>query len=227
MQKQLLLDLGAPPPPSLKDFVVGRNAEVLQLLNAMAERRSPDRFVYLWGEPATGKTHLLQSLAQTAPARYIASHSSLGDFTFSPEISLYLLDDCDKLPPHEQIAAFNLFNQVRDSRTAYLVTAGICAPMALPLRDDLRSRLCWGLVYQLHDLTDEEKRQVLASQAQSRGLNLSAGVLPWLLTHYRRDLHSLVQILDELDRYSLQMKRTITLPLLHELLKQKLEQTDD
>ncbi|MBR7069341.1 MAG: DnaA regulatory inactivator Hda [Oxalobacter sp.] len=227
MQKQLLLDLGTSLPPSLKDFVVGRNAEVLQLLHGIAERRSPNHFAYLWGEAGTGKTHLLQSLAQYAPARYIASYSPLGDFSFSPEISLYLLDDCDRLPPREQIAAFNLFNQIRDSQSAYLVTAGNCAPMALPLRDDLRSRLCWGLAYQLHGLTDEEKLEALAAQAKSRGINLSAGVLPWLLAHYRRDLHSLVQILDELDHYSLQMKRTVTLPLLHDLLQQKLEQPHD
>lgn len=227
MQKQLLLDLGTPQPPSLQDFVTGRNAEVLQQLNAMADRRSGDHFAYLWGEPATGKTHLLQSLAQAAPARYITPSSPLGDFSFSPEVSLYLLDDCERLSPPKQIAAFNLFNQIRSSQTAYFVTAGNCAPMALPLRDDLQSRLCWGLVYQVQGLTDVEKLQVLAAQAQKRGLNLSAGVLPWLLTHYRRDLHSLSRLLSELDRFSLQMKRTVTLPLLHDLLKQKLELNDD
>ena len=221
MQNQLLLDLGTPQPPSLQDFIVGRNLEVMQILNDIAKRTSHDRFIYLWGKHAVGKTHLLQSLAQYSPARYIASHSPLADFTYSPEITLYLLDDCDKLPARRQIAAFNLFNQVRDNNTAYLVTAGICAPLALQLREDLRSRLCWGLVYQLHDLTDEEKIQVLTSQAKSRGINLSAGVLPWLLTHYQRDLHSLAEILNELDQYSLQTKRTVTLPLLYELLEQK------
>ncbi len=227
MRNQLLLDLGTPQPPSLQDFVTGRNAEVLQQLNAMARRQSPDRFAYLWGAPGTGKTHLLQSLAQAAPARYIPPSAPLGDFAYSPDVSLYLLDDCDALPPPGQIAAFNLFNQIRDSRVAYLVSAGACAPMALPLRDDLRSRLCWGLAYQLQDLTDEEKLQVLSAQARKRGLNLSAGVLPWLLSHHDRDLHSLIHILDELDHYSLQMKRTVTLPLLHDLLQKKLELKDD
>ena len=227
MQKQLLLNLGTPRPPSLQDFVTGQNAEVLQQINAMAERRSPDRFAYLWGNPGTGKTHLLQSLAQMAPARYITPSSPLGDFTYSPEVSLYLLDDCENLSPQKQVAAFNLFNQIRDSKTAYLLTAGGCAPMALPLRDDLRSRLCWGLIYQLHGLTDGEKYQVLATQAKQRGLNLSPNVLPWLLSHYDRNLHSLAQILDELDRYSLQMKRVVTLPLLHDLLQKRLELKDD
>lgn len=227
MMQQMPLDLGTPRLPSLQDFTVGRNAEVFQLLNGIADRTSSDRFVYLWGEPGTGKTHLLQSLAQNGPARYITSHSPLADFTYTPEISLYLIDDCDQLPPRRQIEAFGLFNQVRDSNTAYLVTAGACAPLSLKLRDDLRSRLCWGLVYQIHGLSDEEKITVLSNQAKLRGLNLSTGVLPWLMTHYKRDMHSLARILDDLDHYSLQTKRTVTLPLLYELLDQKLELKND
>ncbi len=227
MMQQMLLDLGTPHLPSLQDFVVGRNAEVFQLLNAMADRTSSDRFVYLWGESGAGKTHLLQSLAQCLPARYIASHSPLADFTYSPDVSLYLIDDCDRLPPRRQIAAFSLFNQVKESGTAYLVTAGAYAPLSLQLRNDLRSRLCWGLVYQIHGLSDEEKMMALADQAKQRGLSLSTGVLPWLLTHYRRDMHSLTKILDDLDQYSLQTKRTVTLPLLYELLDQKLELKND
>jgi hypothetical protein len=55
-----------------------------------------------------------------------------------------------------QIAAFNLFNEAR-SRGAYFVAAGNHPPMILNVRDDLRTRLGWGLIYQLHGLTDEDK----------------------------------------------------------------------
>ena len=40
-------------------------------------------------------------------------------------------------------------------------------------------------------------------------------------------LHSLTQIIDELDTYSLEMKRVVTLPLLNSLLAQKLELKND
>ena len=95
---------------------------------------------------------------------------------------------------------------------------GPCTPLALDLRDDLKSRLCWGLVYQIKSLSDEEKMAALNEQARQRGFTISPGVLPYLITHYQRDMHSLSMILDALDRYSLQTKRTITLPLLHDLL---------
>jgi DnaA family protein len=87
------------------------------------------------------------------------------------------------------------------------------------LREDLRTRLGWGLIYELHGLSDEEKLDALSKSAESRGLSLSPGVLPYLLTHFRRDMPSLSAMLDALDRYSLETQRPITLPLLRELLQ--------
>ncbi|MFM8463261.1 MAG: HdaA/DnaA family protein, partial [Burkholderiaceae bacterium] len=100
-----------------------------------------------------------------------------------------------------------------------LIASAKQAPLQLALREDLRTRLGWGLVYQVHGLSDEEKMDALTKSAASRGLSLSAGVLPYLLTHFRRDMQSLSTMLDALDRYSLETQRPITLPLLRELLQ--------
>lgn len=221
--QQLLLNLDTASPPTLETFVCGQNEEVLHLLHLIGEKQSRDRFVYLWGDAAVGKTHLLLAMAHFFPSRYITPGSPLAAFDYDPDISLYLIDDCDKLSPEKQIAAFDLFNQVRDNGSACLIAAGACTPLALTLRDDLKSRLCWGLVYQIKGLTDEEKIAALTEQAKNRGFTLSPGVLPYLITHYQRDMHSLSMILDALDRYSLQTKRTITLPLLYDLLQKKQE----
>ncbi|HMM53277.1 MAG TPA: DnaA/Hda family protein, partial [Burkholderiaceae bacterium] len=62
---QLPLDLHRVEPPSLDNFVVGRNGEVLaqlRLLHAGATQGAPT-MIYLWGEAGCGKTHLLQALA--------------------------------------------------------------------------------------------------------------------------------------------------------------------
>ena len=79
----------------------------------------------------------------------------------------------------------------------------------------------WGLIYRLHSLTDDEKIAALTTAAAARGLTLSAGVLPYLLSHYRRDMSSLSEMLDALDRYSLETQRPITLPLLREWLQEQ------
>jgi chromosomal replication initiation ATPase DnaA len=50
-------------------------------------------------------------------------------------------------------------------------------------------------------------------------LTLSPGVIPYLLSHFQRDMRSLSTMLDSLDQYSLETQRPITLPLLREWLQ--------
>ena len=218
--KQLVLDLGADQTHSLDSFEIGHNAELAQLMRQFSARSSREHFTYLWGSSAAGKTHLLQALAATAYARYIRPDAAEAEFIYAPEISLYLLDDCEQLAPASQIHAFGLFNQIRDNG-AFMVSTGAVAPAVLPVREDLRTRMGWGLIYQIHGLTDDEKIAALSRAASRRGLTLSPGVLPYLLSHYRRDMRSLSTMLDALDQYSLETQRPITLPLLRELLQAK------
>lgn len=220
--RQLLLDLPAQAPQTLASFVAGSNAELLARLDRFAagDAALADRTLYLWGPSGAGKTHLLQALAASSrvPARYLGADAGDGGFAYTSGVSLWLLDDCDRLSPPAQIAAFALFNQVRE-HGGLLVAAGSAAPMQLPLREDLRTRLGWGLVYQLHELSDDEKIAALERSARARGMMVAPGVLPYLLTHFDRDMRSLSSLLDALDRHSLEMKRPITLSLLRDLLQ--------
>jgi len=216
--KQLVLDLGAEPVHTLESFEVGRNAEAAALMRQFADRSSREHFAYLWGEMGSGKSHLLKALATTERARYISPFSIESEFVYSPDVDLYLLDDCEKLSPVAQIDAFALFNEIR-ANNAFMVSSGAVAPAVLPVREDLRTRMGWGLIYQIHGLTDEEKSAALAAAAAARGLTLSAGVIPYLLSHFQRDMRSLSTILDSLDQYSLETQRPITLPLLREWLQ--------
>jgi DnaA-homolog protein len=220
--KQLLLDLAAEKPQTLHAFVAGKNEELLQLLHGLTRHRAAglERFIYLWGEPGAGKSHLLHAMAMSSETRHIPAEAAAGAFEFDNNITLYLLDDCDKLSPQSQIAAFNLFNRIREN-DAILISSGSRAPAALPLREDLRTRLGWGLIYQVHGLTDDEKIAALNQAALARGLQLSPGVVPYLVRHFERDMRSLSAMLDALDTYSLETKRPITLPLLRELLQTK------
>jgi len=216
--KQLVLDLGADQAHSLESFEVGQNAEAAQLMAQFAARSAREHFAYLWGGAGVGKTHLLKALASTDNARYISPFSIESEFVYSPEVNLYLLDDCEKLSPVSQIDAFALFNEIR-ANDAFMVCSGAVAPAVLPVREDLRTRMGWGLIYQIHGLSDDEKVAALSAAATARGLTLSPGVLPYLLSHFRRDMRSLSTMLDSLDQYSLETQRPITLPLLREWLQ--------
>ena len=219
--KQLLLDWGATPPQTLNNFVVGKNVELLALLKSLSTQNNASvkpTMVTIWGHAGSGKSHLLQALHTTTNGLLLTPKHTVSEFVYSAGQAIYLLDDCDQLSEEHQIGAFALYNQVREAGGSWVARANQ-APAQLKLREDLRTRLGWGLIYELHGLSDEEKLDALSKSADSRGLSLSPGVLPYLLTHFRRDMPSLSAMLDALDRYSLETQRPITLPLLRELLQ--------
>jgi DnaA-homolog protein len=205
--KQLLLDIQPAPPPTLKNFIPGRNAEALHHLQLVTQGNSEVRFIYLWGSGGSGKSHLLQACAE---------------LSLLHGVKLYTADDVHLLSEEAQIALFNTCNQLRETGGA-LLASGEAAPMRIGLRDDLATRLSWGLVYQLHLLSDEEKAQALKAHATERGMRLPDEVLDYCLRHLRRDLRTLMTTLDALDEWSLTAKRPVTLPLLRKLLQLPLD----
>jgi DnaA family protein len=194
--KQLALGISPPPRPTLDNFVPGANAELLARLREFQAGKFPEIILYLWGSTGSGKSHLLLACA-------------------GPTVA----DNVETLDETAQIVLFNAINEARQSGGRVLA-AGNAPPAQLPLREDLKSRLAWGLVYQVKPLTDEERRVFLRGEAERRGLHLPDEVVAYLLTRMRRDLHSLTAILDRLDQASLELKRPITLPLLREALKE-------
>jgi DnaA family protein len=219
--RQLALGLAPSPVPSFDNFFPGRNVEAVSALHSLASGQSGEHFVYLWGERGCGRSHLLQAAVAAASshgivARYIAAGEPLpGE---DSGVHMLAVDDVEKLDAQAQIAFFRLYNSLRECRGAVL-TAGNAAPARLQLRVDLLTRLGWGLVFQVHVLSDDDKRIALKRHAANRAFDLRNEIVEYLLRHLKRDLPSLMTVLDALDRYSLETKRPITLPLLRELLQ--------
>ncbi len=107
---------------------------------------------------------------------------------------------------------------MRARADAACVAAGSSPPGQLPLREDLRTRLAWGLVYQLQPLSDAEKAAALRAHAAARGLAVGAEAIDYLLTHLPRDMRTLAAALDALDGFALAQKRSLTVPLVRQWL---------
>jgi DnaA-homolog protein len=120
-----------------------------------------------------------------------------------------------------QVALFNLINTIEPTQGGVLIAFGHVAPRDLSLRPELSSRLGAGLTFQLHALSDDEKSSALVAHAEARGFRLPQEVINYLLRHSRRDMASLMSMLDALDEYSIQEGREITLPLLKTLLQER------
>lgn len=199
--KQLLLDIKPAAPPTLHNFVMGRNAEALASLNNVFSNTAQSHFIYLWGEAGSGKSHLLQA----CKAR-----------------NAHIADNVHLLNAQAQIDLFNVYNQLKESG-GILITAGLHAPTQMGLRDDLATRLAWGLVYQLLPLNDAEKALALNNHAAERGMRLPTEVVDYCLRYLKRDLSTLMSTLDALDEWSLTTKKPVTVPMLRQLLQLNLE----
>ncbi|MDE2117197.1 MAG: DnaA regulatory inactivator Hda [Betaproteobacteria bacterium] len=213
---QLLLNITPDWAPTLDNFVAGRNVELLSALRHALAGTANERCFYLWGEAGSGKSHLLQAAVQQA--RALGQTAAYARSTVPDAAQVIAVDDVETLGDAAQVALFDLYNRLRESGGMLLVS-GTAAPAHLHLRDDLRTRLGWGLVYQVHGLSDEEKAQALERHAQARGFVLPHEVTQYLLRHGRRDLPSLVALLDALDAHCLRLKRGASVPLLKEVMQ--------
>ncbi len=212
--RQLTLELLPEASPCLDNFVAGGNGEALTGLAAWLAPDSREASLLLWGEAGAGKTHLLRASATC----YVDAARRPDLENVDPTQAVHAVDNVEALSGSGQIALFNLFNRLR-AAGGRLLTAASQPPRQLTLREDLRTRLASGLVYRLHALTDDEKIAALSAQARARGLRLPPEALAYILARAPRDMRSLTAFLSALDRYSLEHKRAITLPLLREVLQ--------
>jgi len=219
--EQLVFELVAPAAATFATFVAGRNAEALAALERLAAAPGSETGVVLWGASGAGKSHLLAASVASA-AHYLAAPAH-ADPALAVDGALVAVDDVDRADAEAAGRLFTLFNNLRE-RGGTLVAASALPPSRLTLRDDVRTRLGWGLVFEVVPLADDEKPSALAAYARERGFALGDDVIAYLLAHGRRDMRALVATLAALDRLSLAQKRPVTVPLVREWLQRRIDE---
>lgn len=231
--KQLALDIGLATAPSLASFFAGPNEAALQHLRLWAGAGSSQATrapvpTYLWGAQGSGKSHLLQAVGaalreQGASVGWL-DPGVYGRPEFDERWAAVLMDDVHLYSTGQQALAFNWFVNATSpggGAPRWVLAAGSLPPADLPLRDDLRTRLGWGHVFQLQVLDETARRAVLRQQADARGIFLSDEVMDYMLNRFSRDLGSLMQLLERLDAYALRAQRAVTIPLLKAMLEEE------
>ena len=225
--KQIALDIGLAAGPTLESFFAGANEDALRHLKlwvgdkSNASTRSPVP-TYLWGAEGSGKTHLLKAVEASLRDQGAMVGWLDADMPEPPEFderwTAVLMDDVHLYTAVQQQAAFNWFVNAQTEQRGVLA-AGAMPPADLKLRDDLRTRLGWGHVFQMQLLSETERRAVLRKAADARGVFLGDDVMDFMLTRFSRDLGSLMELLDLIDGYALQTKRAITIPLIKSMME--------
>lgn len=223
---QLTLDLFKPAPHDFASFVQGANGEATAAVESWARGAGPTA-LFLRGARGTGKSHLLQAAISALPVSgmyvplrelFAAGEALLDDLD---TVGAVALDDIDLCAGHAgwERRLFNLYNALSAAGRRLLWAARAEPAFTLP---DLASRLRASLTYQLQELTDAEKAAVLRARAAVRGLELPEAVIEFVMARERRDLATLVALLEELDAAALAAGRALTVPLAREVLAARL-----
>lgn len=228
MNKQLALAINLNDEATLTDFNWGNNKLLYQQLQNMLTFNE-DRLLYLWGPKGSGKSHILQACCLATNLTKSAIYLPLTLLkTWGPQTiegiedqNLICIDDINTIAgdPVWEEALFHLYNKIKDLEKSILIISGNQPPAKLEIKlNDLRSRLGWGLVIQLIELSDEEKIKTLKLHANKRGFDLPESVGQFLLNRCSRNMHDLHQLLNKLDDASLKAHRKITIPFVKDIL---------
>ena len=209
-------------------YVPGQNRQAVEYLRRIATGEETKNS-YLWGEPATGKSHLLQAVCEDVVRRkkstaYIPL-SEHQDFQIEmlqglEQLDLVCMDDLDTIAGKEnwEQAVFHLFNRLHEQGKPLIISAK-SSPKGIMIRlPDLKSRLEWGVTWHLQTLTDQQQSQVLQQRARARGFELPPEVADYLLKRIPRDMQTLLKLLDELDIATLVEQKKLTIPFVKTLL---------
>lgn len=222
---QIPFELFEAEPPTLDNFLIGDNAEILSLLRGIATGKAHERCITIWGGNAVGKTHLLTASVSLArrngrAARFLTA-AQIGDADPFADLDVLAMDDVSTLDGAGQTWLFTAFNHIA-AQGGCVLASGPCPAMQMTaIRDDLRTRLGSGVVAEIRAVPQDALTPLLFDYALQRGVKIDEEVLTYILSYNRRDVAHLCQLIGGVDRYSLSLKRPITIPLVRAYLAQQ------
>jgi DnaA family protein len=165
LMQQITLDIGTPLTPTLDNFFAGPNVEVVshlrQWLHGAVHGAGRSALAcFIAGAPGSGKSHLISALAHAVGDKGesvgILRPDSPAAADFNPAWAAVILEDVHGFDAPLQHTAFNWFVNAQTYQRAVFAT-GNTTPRALVLREDLRTRLGGGQIFQLQALTEALK----------------------------------------------------------------------
>ena len=180
--------------------------------------------IYVYGPTGLGKTHLLQgavlkALSDQQSAMYIDCYNSLPSHVLESieQLNWISIDNIDAINDNQQDLFFDLYNRAKQAKVSMIIS-GSDLPSELGVMKDLKTRLGLATIFQLQPLDDELTMLVLNNQMIDRNLSINSKVYEYLFKHYSRDVKVLLTAIDDLDKASLQVKQSITIPFVKKIL---------
>lgn len=212
MNERVGLGLSTASDATFASFFVGVNEQTLQRI------QHGDR-IWLHGDRAVGKTHVLQSLARECASSQLLE-CKLPDLDSDLTEELLLIDDFDALCNNEEneYALFAAY-EATDFTVARWVVSARRVPQEISfLYRDLASRMALFERVELLPVPDAHRGELLKFWANDRAIGISDEVVTYLLDRIPRTQEHLWDTLQTLERATLIDARPLTIPFVRQAL---------
>ena len=226
--RQLALQIQINERASLNNFFVSKNNnKTLQILKNILLGSDNGIQVFIDDLGSNGKSYLLQAICNdfsnsNNSSIYIPMQEAIN---LDPsilegvsELNLICIDDVDLINKRREweIALFNLINECYEKECFLILSGSINKLEAIP---DLVSRIKKMETLRLEAINDDELLE--ATQAISKNLNIeiSDKNMNYLINNSKRDIKTIFRTLSQLEKESLERKKSIGLNLIKEVIR--------
>ena len=226
--RQLALQIQINERASLNNFFVSKNnSKTIQILKNILLDSNNGVQMFIDDLGSNGKSYLLQAICNdfsnsSNSSIYIPMQEAIN---LDPsilegvsELNLICIDDVDLINNRREweIALFNLINECYEKDCFLLLSGSVNKLEAIP---DLVTRIKKMETLRLEAINDDELLE--ATQAISKNLNIeiSDKNMNYLINNSKRDIKTIFRTLSQLEKESLERKKSIGLNLIKEVIR--------
>ena len=226
--RQLALQIQINERASLNNFFVSKNnSKTIQILKNILLDSNNGVQMFIDDLGSNGKSYLLQAICNdfsnsSNSSIYIPMQEAIN---LDPsilegvsELNLICIDDVDLINKRREweLALFNLINECYEKDCFLLLSGSVNKLEAIP---DLVTRIKKMETLRLEAINDDELLE--ATQAISKNLNIeiSDKNMNYLINNSKREIKTIFRTLSQLERESLERKKSIGLNLIKEVIR--------
>ena len=208
---------------TLDNYISGENKHLIKALKEFA-KNNHGKLIYLFGEKSTGKSHLCKAVFDIIEDTKILvnqhNFETLSDIDLQ-NINYLILDDFEIIleKGNNEDTLFYYVNEFIISKKSLLISSINSTEQITFTKKDLKSRLTSNLIFNIKEISDERKVEVLKNITEDIGWTIEEKVCQYIMYHYRRDLFFLCNVLKSIDENSLALKKKVTIPFVKSIIE--------
>tara|TARA_B100000886_G_C20380098_1_gene473543 strand:- start:535 stop:1233 length:699 start_codon:yes stop_codon:yes gene_type:complete len=208
---------------TLDNYISENNDHLIETLKQFANNNH-GQLIYLFGDKSTGKSHLCKAVFNIIKdtKTYIDQHNfEILDDIDIQNINYLIIDDFEIIleKGNTEDKLFYYINEFILSKKSLLISSVKPTEQIDFSKNDLRSRLTSNLIFNIREISDDRKIEVLKKITEDIGWTIEENVCQYIMNHYQRDLFFLCSVLKSLDKSSLALKKKVTVPFVKGIIE--------